>query len=229
MNQAKPLKILLVDDEADILEFLSYRLEKEGFQPIATDSGQEAIELARREKPDLAVLDIMMPEWSGVEVCQKLRALPEFNNGIVLFITAGSPGFAQQAMSQANADDYLLKPVSPQAFVAKLRAILHRKHRLPVELPNSILDTGSIMLNRHTHEFTSRSRSLRLEPLEFELAWILASPPRGVYSTASLLRKLAHATGQFNVSIKQLVQQLREKVGPQHIRLYRDGSYSWED
>jgi two-component system alkaline phosphatase synthesis response regulator PhoP len=227
MNQAKPLKILLVDDESDILEFLSYRLEKEGFQPLATDSGRQAVELAKREKPDLAVLDIMMPEWNGVEVCKRLRSLPEFNKGLVLFITAGSPGFARQAMTQADADDFLLKPVTPQAFVAKLRAILHRNHKLPIEQPDRILDLGHIMLNRDTLEFSSPTRSLKLEPREFELAWMLAAPPRRPYTAYTLASLLGYPASD-TASIKPLIHTLREKIGPQHIRLFRDGSYAFE-
>jgi two-component system alkaline phosphatase synthesis response regulator PhoP len=130
-------KILLVDDESDILEFLSYNLKKEGFQVSTAGNGIEAIEKAKKFHPHLIILDVMMPEMDGIETCEKIRSLPEFSDVLISFLTARGEDYSQIAGFEAGADDYINKPIKPKVFISRVNAILKRDGRISDESSNA--------------------------------------------------------------------------------------------
>ena len=120
-------KILLVDDEEDILEFLSYNLKKEGYHVFISDNGRSGLELAKKKIPDLILLDVMMPEMDGIEVCQKLREVSKLNETFIVFLTARSEEYSELSGFSAGADDYITKPIKPRLLISRIEAILRRK------------------------------------------------------------------------------------------------------
>ncbi|MCB0644452.1 MAG: response regulator transcription factor, partial [Phaeodactylibacter sp.] len=186
------LKILLVDDEQDILEFFGYNLSRQGFELCTASSGSEALDLAIREQPDLIVLDIMMPEPDGITICREIKANPNCEGCIILFLTAGSSQFAREAMQRAPADDFLLKPLRPKIFTTKVLSVLQRfgKYR-PATSESHLLDLRNLRLNRKTRECITEARLVQLREQEFEILWLLATQPGQVYSTYSIKKALS--------------------------------------
>lgn len=224
-----PVKILLVDDEQDILEFFGYNLSKEGFELATAPDGQHAIEIATRIRPDLIVLDIMMPNLDGIETCRQLKSIPACQDSIILFLTAGSARFAREAMLKAKADDFLLKPLRPKIFITKVFSVLHRFGKYPATTNEPfILEINGIRLNRRTHEFTDQTRFVQLKELEFELLWLLASHPNQTHSTFSLKKILQQTFPEPDIRIKKAILRLRDKIGEEYIKTIKGLGYRFE-
>ena len=222
------VKILLVDDEQDILEFFGYNLSKQGFQLSIASSGKEAIEIAAIEKPDLIVLDIMMPDTDGIETCQEIKANPECTECIILFLTAGSAQFARAAMRKAPADDFLLKPLRPKIFTTKIFSILQRFGKYsPRNNESFIIELQGLRLNRQTKECTTETRLLKLKDQEFEILWHLASQPGQVHSTQSL-KKILLNKGYEQLKVKKSIIRIREKFGTEIIKTIKGLGYKLE-
>ena len=122
------IKILLVDDEPDILEFLSYNLKKEGFDLLTANNGYDAINIVKKSKPDLIVLDIMMPEKDGIETCEDIRKIPGCENTLITFLTARGEDYSQIAGYNAGADDYITKPIKIKLLISKIKGIQTSLH-----------------------------------------------------------------------------------------------------
>jgi two-component system, OmpR family, alkaline phosphatase synthesis response regulator PhoP len=227
MENRKPLKIMLVDDEPDILDFLGYNLMKEGFQVITASGGLEAIKKAIRERPDLIILDIMMPECDGIRVCNRLKNSRRADDVAVVFLTAGSPQFARHAMEIARADDFLVKPVRPHEFIGRIRGLLYRFGKLKSEEP-IILESGDVVLNRLTKEIIIAGRTLQLKDSEFEILWLLASHRGKIFSTSDIRRELCIAEPADPEPIKRYIYRLQEKIGGQYIRMVTGLGYKFE-
>jgi two-component system alkaline phosphatase synthesis response regulator PhoP len=152
-------KILLVDDEPDVLEFLSYNLKKEGYHVLKARNGREGLLLARSENPQLVILDVMMPEMDGIETCREIRLLPGFSDTIVVFLTARGEDYSQIAGFEAGADDYITKPIKPKVLTSRVKALLRRyrskkSHDQPVNLPDLIIDREKYVVKKDGKEIS---------------------------------------------------------------------------
>jgi two-component system alkaline phosphatase synthesis response regulator PhoP len=175
------VKILIVDDEKDILEFVSYNLKKEGFSIITASNGLEGIEIATREKPNLILLDIMMPEMDGIEVCRSLRKSEEFNQTMITFLTARGEDFTQISALEAGGDDFIAKPIRPRVLVSRIKALLRRTERTE-ESKDFEMVLGDLVINKENFSVHLREKSIELAKKEFELLSLLASRPGKVFT-----------------------------------------------
>ncbi len=174
-KQNQQLKILIADDEADILEFACYNLIKEGYNVIAARDGQEAIEQAQLHRPQLILLDVMMPVLDGVATCQRLRALPDFRHTVIAFLTARSEEFAQLAGFEAGADDYISKPIRPKLFVSRVAALLRRVQPAPLDIAPTV-ELNHLVIHLQEYKIVNKlTRDEQMLPKkEFELLRLLA-------------------------------------------------------
>jgi two-component system alkaline phosphatase synthesis response regulator PhoP len=219
-------KVLLVDDEVDILELLKYNLEQEGMQVRTAQNGKEAIELARAERPDLIVLDIMMPGMDGVEVCAQLRRMPEFNNTLITFLTARGEDYSQIAGFDAGADDYITKPVRPKVFVSKVKALLKRSGDRPTE---NVLEANGVRVDQEKVMVYVEGRELQLPKKEFELLVLLMSRPGKVFKRDEIYARLwGNDLFVGDRTIDVHIRKLREKIGEERIGTVKGIGYKFD-
>ena len=171
----KDIKILLVDDEQDILEIVGYNLAQEGYQISTASNGKEAIQKAKKELPHLIIMDVMMPEMDGMEACENIRRIPELSQVIIAFLTARSEDYSQVAGFEAGADDYIAKPIKPKVLVSKVKALLRRLKE--VEQKGDVFVVGNIEINREEYKIIQDGKEIILPRKEFELFYLLASKP----------------------------------------------------
>ncbi|HEX2900128.1 MAG TPA: response regulator transcription factor [Bacteroidia bacterium] len=224
------IKILLVDDEEDILELLQYNLEKADFKVLRASNGEEAIEVAKREEPEMILLDIMMPRMDGVETCRRLRALPGGDRPFILFLTARSEEYSEIAGLEAGADDYVTKPIKPRLLLARLQAII-RRGRQPVgalEAVSNTLKIGELEINRDEYLVYRKGKPLSLPKKEFELLLFLASQPGKVFTRDILLEQVWGSDVQVvDRTIDVHVRKLREKIGKKWIKTIQGVGYKF--
>ncbi len=220
-------KVLLVDDEKDILELLRYNLEKEGIKVFTAPDGQEAVRIAKAEHPDLIVLDIMMPGMDGVEVCNRLRALPEFKNTLITFLTARGEDYSQIAGFDAGADDYMTKPVRPKVFVSKVKALLKRAGG--VKGDERIMEANGVTLDLEQVVVRKDGQELKLPKKEFELLALLMSKPGKVFKRDEIYSRI-WGDGLFvgDRTIDVHIRKLREKIGDDRIGTVKGIGYKFE-
>ena len=205
------IKILLVDDEPDTLEFINYNLEQEGFQTACASDGIEGIELAKNFQPDLILLDVMMPEMDGVEVCSELRKLPEFKQTIITFLTARHEDYSQIAGFDAGADDYISKPIKPRLLVSKINSLLRR---LQEENTNKNIEVGGIKIDLDQRLIFVQDKKLSLPKKEFNLLYLLMAKPGRVFTREEILHKVwGTETIVIDRTIDVHIRKLREKIG----------------
>lgn len=220
-------KILVVDDEPDILEILSYNLKREGYIVITASNGEEAIKLAKTEKPDLIVLDVMMPGMDGMETCDKIRNIPELSNVIIAFLTARSEDYSQIAGFEAGADDYITKPVKPKLFISRVKALLRRISR--EENNEKCLDFGDLRIDIEKYEVLKNNKKIVLPRKEFELLSLLASKPNKVFTREEILDMVWGSdvvVGGRTIDVH--VRKLREKLGDDIISTIKGVGYKFE-
>ena len=207
------VKILIVDDDADILEFVSYNLKKEGFQVVSANNGSEGIEMAAREKPDLILLDIMMPEMDGIEVCRALRKSEDFNQTMITFLTARGEDFTQISALEAGGDDFISKPIRPRVLVSRIKALLRRTER--AETSKDVeMNLGDLVINKENVSVHLKGESIELAKKEFELLSLLASRPGKVFTRDEIFHKIWGTDVIVgNRTIDVHIRKLREKTG----------------
>ena len=179
------LKILLVDDEVDILEFISYNLEKEGYTVYTAKNGLEAISIAEKKLPHLIILDVMMPEMDGIAACEELRKIPALKNTIIAFLTARGEDYSQIAGFEAGADDYITKPVRPKVLVSRVKALLKRTgDAAPVEVvrDQNTVNIGNLHIDKERYLIKIGNVEMILPRKEFELLSLLVSKPGKVFT-----------------------------------------------
>ncbi len=224
------IKILLVDDEEDILELLQYNLEKADFKVLRASNGEEALEIARKEEPDMILLDIMMPRMDGVETCRRLRAMPGGDRPHIIFLTARSEEYSEIAGLEAGADDYITKPIKPRLLLARLQAIIRRGRQsgpAPVEQSNT-LKVGELEINRDEYLVYRKGKPLSLPKKEFELLLFLASQPGKVFTRDILLEQVWGSDVQVvDRTIDVHVRKLREKIGKKWIKTIQGVGYKF--
>ncbi|MDX9696204.1 MAG: response regulator transcription factor [Bacteroidales bacterium] len=226
-------KILLVDDEPDILEFLSYNIEREGFEVHTAQNGKEAIEIARKVKPHLIILDVMMPEMDGVETCDAIRNDPVIKNTIVAFLTARSEDYSQIAGFEAGADDYIAKPVKPKVLISRIKALLKRYKidEKQSNLTNTRFESNSgIIIDREKYIVIKDKKELDLPKKEFELLALLFSKPDKVFTRDEIYSTVwgdSIIVGDRTIDVH--IRKLREKIGDEHIKTIKGVGYKFVD
>jgi len=224
------IKILIVDDEPDILEFLQYNLHKEGYIVITASDGEEGILLAEREKPHLIILDIMMPKMDGVEVCRQLRTKPEFDKTVIAFLTAREEDYSQIAALEVGGDDYITKPIRPRVLLSRIKALLRRNDRIDVqEDQTGITKMGDLIINAENVTVQKGDRIIELAKKEFELLTLLVSKPGKVFSREEIFNKVWGTDVIVgNRTIDVHIRKLREKIGEDYIKTIKGIGYKFE-
>lgn len=221
------IKILLVDDEPDILEIVGYHLNKENYQVFTASTGIEAVAMAEKKKPHLILLDIMMPEMDGIEACEKIRQLEGLENVIIAFFTARGEDYSQLAGFDAGADDYITKPVKPKVLVSKVKGLL-RRLKSQESKDESILSFEGIKINKDQYFVELEGREITLPRKEFELLCLLASTPNKVFNREVILKTV---WGQDVIvggrTIDVHVRKLREKIGEDFIKTIKGVGYKF--
>lgn len=222
-------KLLLVDDEPDILEFVSYNLQKEGYQVETAGSGVKAIEKAKKTTPHLILLDVMMPEMDGIETCDRLRALPDLNNTMIAFLTARGEDYSQVAGFDAGADDYITKPIKPKVLLSRIKALLRRQSNA-VETAGNKMEIGNLIIDQEQYLVTFEGNKLELPRKEFELLSLLASKPGKVFSREEIMDKVwGNEVIVGGRTIDVHIRKLREKIGSKLIKTVKGVGYKFEE
>jgi two-component system alkaline phosphatase synthesis response regulator PhoP len=221
-------KILIVDDEPDILELVEYNLKKEGYQVFSANNGHEGILMAKKVHPDLIILDVMMPKMDGIEACRLMRAIPEFKNTFMVFLTARSEEYSEIAGFNVGADDYIAKPIKPRALVSRINAILRRN--APEEiLSDNKLEIGDLVIDREAYLVFQGGKKVVLAKKEFELLYLLATKPGKVYTREAILKKIwEDAVVVTNRTIDVHIRKLREKLGENYVSTVKGVGYKFE-
>lgn len=223
----KDIKILLVDDEKDILEIVGYNLSQEGYQISTASNGKEAIIKAKKELPQLIILDVMMPEMDGIEACENIRKIPELQDTIITFLTARSEDYSQVAGFDAGADDYIAKPIKPKVLVSKVKALLRR---LKADTKStSTLTIGNIEINREEYKIINNGKEVILPRKEFELFYLLATKPGKVFTREEILDKVwGNEVVVGGRTIDVHIRKLREKMGDDFFKTIKGVGYKIE-
>jgi two-component system alkaline phosphatase synthesis response regulator PhoP len=220
LNQAK---ILLVDDDPDILELLEYNLAKENYQLAKAYDGKEALEIAQVFKPALIIMDVMMPIMDGIETARKIKLMPELKNTLILFLTARGEEFTEVAAFDAGAHDYIIKPIKPRALVSRINALLKREAS---EESQDIIEIGGLVINRTQYAATFEGRALILPKKEFELLSYLAKNPNKVFNRDELLEKVWGADVYVvERTVDVHIRKLREKIPEHYIKTLKGVGY----
>jgi len=226
----KDIKILLVDDEPDILEIVSYNLTSEGYHVITAENGVEAIEKAKRHKPHLIILDVMMPEMDGIEACEHLRATPEVSDTIIIaFLTARGEDYSQVAGFEAGADDYITKPIKPKVLISKVKSLL-RRLKQPEANNSDAVKIGDLIINREEYKITKKGKEIILPRKEFELLALLTTKPGKVYKREEILDKVwGNEVVVGGRTIDVHIRKLREKIGDKSFKTVKGVGYKFVD
>ncbi|HEY9195781.1 MAG TPA: response regulator transcription factor [Mucilaginibacter sp.] len=228
MSSTPKQKILIVDDEPDILELIEYNLKKEGYQVFLARNGQEAVAEAKKSLPDLIVLDIMMPKMDGIEACRIMRTMPEFKNTFMVFLTARSEEYSEIAGFNVGADDYIAKPIKPRALVSRINAIL-RRNAPSEETPDNKLEIGDLVIDREAYLVYQKGVKVVLAKKEFELLYLLASKPGKVYTREVILKNIwEDSVVVTNRTIDVHIRKLREKLGDDCVATVKGVGYKFE-
>lgn len=222
-------KILVVDDEQDIVDLISYNLNKEGYQVCTAVNGRQAIEVAKKENPDLIILDVMMPEMDGIESCRQMRALPEFKSTFIIFLTARSEEYSEIAGFNVGADDYIAKPIKPRALMSRINAILRRNNPEQTETPSHKLTISDLVIDREEFLVYKSGEKVVLARKEFELLFLLASKPNKVFTRNQILKAIwEDSVIVTNRTIDVHIRKLREKIGEDYVATVKGVGYKFE-
>ena len=224
--EVNDFKVLLVDDETDVLDFMKYNLEKEGFWVYTARDGVEAIQMAKKMNPHLIILDVMMPKMDGIETCRELRNLPEFKNTIITFLTARDEDYSQIAGFEVGADDYITKPIKPRVFISRIKALLRR---LESNESSSKLQVGDIEIDRERYIVIKSGQEISLPRKEFELMNLLVSKPGRVFKREEILSKVwGNDTIVGDRTIDVHIRKLREKIGDDYFKTIKGIGYKFD-
>ena len=208
----RDIKILLVDDDADIIEIVQYNLVQEGYQIFTASNGKEAIAVAKKELPHLIIMDVMMPVMDGMEACEQIRLLPELQNVIITFLSARNEDYSQLAGFEAGADDYIAKPIKPKILVSKVKGLLRRLK--DQKEGSETLNVAGLEINREEYKVIHEGRELVLPRKEFELLYLLASKPGKVFKREEILDSVwGNEVVVGGRTIDVHIRKLREKMG----------------
>ena len=227
MNPSE-IKILLVDDEPDILELVGFHLRKEGYTVFTASGGKEGVEIARREQPALIILDVMMPDMDGMETCEKIRQIPQLKDTLVTFLTALAEDYSMMAGFDAGADDYITKPVKPKVLVSKIKALLRRAGGQDVQAETS-LAAGDLVIDRDRYVVVNKGREIVLPRKEFELLSLLTSRPGRVFKRDEIMDTVwGNEVVVGGRTIDVHIRKLSEKIGEDYFKTIKGVGYKFE-
>lgn len=219
-------KILVADDEPDILEFLEYNLQKEGFKVFTANNGSDAIQLAEKENPDLILLDIMMPELDGIEVCRELRSRKQFTKTIIAFLTARNEDYSQIAGFDVGGDDYITKPIRPRVLVSRVKALLRRKDSESISI--DVLTYGELTIDTENIAVKMSGETINLAKKEYEVLVLLASKPAKVFTRQEIFNQVWGTdliVGERTIDVH--IRKIREKIGNNYIKTLKGIGYKF--
>jgi two-component system alkaline phosphatase synthesis response regulator PhoP len=219
-------KVLLVDDEQDVLDFMKYNLEKEGFWVYTASNGYDGIQLAQKVQPHLIVLDLMMPKMDGISTCKELRSMEEFKNTLITFLTARDEDYSQIAGFEVGADDYITKPIKPKVLVSRIKGLMRR---LESSQAPTILKVGDIQIDNERYSVTVGTEEMTLPRKEFELLSLLVSKPGRVFKREEILSRIwGSETIVGDRTIDVHIRKLREKIGEDYFKTIKGIGYKFE-
>ena len=220
----KGKKILLIDDEQDILEILSYNLEKEGYQVFTANNGNEGFVKAKEIIPDLILLDVMMPEKDGIETCQEMRQIKELQKTLIVFLSARSEEFSQLAGFDAGANDYIVKIIKPKVLISKVNALLQLTTQVPEQ--SKLIELGDLVIDKDNFKVTKNGEHFLLPKKEFDLLYLLATNTQKVFKREEILDKVWGndvIVGERTIDVH--IRRLREKLGDDSIQTLKGIGY----
>lgn len=221
------IKILLVDDEPDILEIVGYNLKSEGYQVFTAENGVEALKSAKKNIPHLILLDIMMPEMDGIEACEKIRKIKSLENVIIAFLTARGEDYSQLAGFEAGADDYITKPIKPKVLISKIKSLL-RRLKSENETSEENFKIGDIIIDRDEYIVYKANKKIELPRKEFELFSLLTSKPGKVFKREVILDTVwGNEVVVGGRTIDVHIRKLREKIGDDHFKTVKGVGYKF--
>ncbi|MFT7592565.1 MAG: two-component system alkaline phosphatase synthesis response regulator PhoP [bacterium] len=221
-------KILVVDDEVDIVELIRYNLEKEGYEVQSAYSGREAVLTAKSFEPDLIIMDVMMPELDGIEACREIRENEELNRSFIMFLTARSEEYSEIAGFDAGGDDYVIKPIKPRALISRVHSIMKRQNAQNESDTSVVLTNNNLIIDPNEHIVKLGEERLNLPRKEFDLLYLLASKPAKVFTREKILQKV-WGTDVFVVdrTIDVHIRKIREKIGDSKIETVKGVGYKF--
>lgn len=224
-KEPKNRTILIADDEPDILEIVSYNLESEGYDVITSKNGNEAISLAKEHKPDLIILDVMMSGKTGFEVCHTLRSNPDFQETIIIFLTALNDDSTEIKGLETGGDDYITKPISPGVLISRVNALFRRVSKDS----DGVLEIGDMQIDREKFIVTQKGEQVVLARKEFELLALLASKPSKVFLRNEILEKVWGTeviVGDRTIDVH--IRKIRQKIGDDCITTVKGVGYKFK-
>lgn len=222
------IKVLLVDDDPDILEFVEYNLRKEGFEVFVANNGEEAIGIAKKEIPSVILLDVMMPGMDGMETCEAIRELPGLEEVMIAFLTARGEDYSQIAGFDAGADDYITKPIKPRLLISRINALLRRTQPAEANKSNTI-EVANLVINREQYNVTIDGNEIVLPRKEFELLCLLAEKPGKVFNRDEIMDRVwGNEVVVGGRTIDVHIRKLREKIGEDNIKTIKGVGYKFD-
>ncbi|SIT12608.1 response regulator transcription factor [Belliella pelovolcani] len=227
MSEKQKVKVLVVDDEPDIIEILSYNLKKEGYEVETAEDGIKGVKLASKFQPDVILLDIMMPNQDGVETCRQIREIPELKNTFIIFLTARSEEYSEVAAFDVGADDYITKPIKPRALMSRIAALFRREAKKEQELTQ--IKIKDLTIDRTSYTIDKSGKTIILPKKEFELLYFLAKNPNMVFSRDELLQNIWGAdVFVLARTVDVHIRKVREKIGDDYITTVKGVGYKFE-
>ncbi len=217
--------ILLVDDDPDILQFLSYTLKKEGYKVYTANSGEEALKVVKDVQPALVILDVMMPDMDGIEVCQLIRDTHNILQPVITFLSSRNEDYSQIAGLSVGADDYIAKPIRPRLLVTKIKSLLRRKEPQTQDIPDQ---EQEIQIDRDRFVVLKSGEKIILPKKEFELLEVLVSKPGKVFTREQIMSLVwgnDAIVGERTIDVH--IRKLREKLGNTYIRTVKGVGYTF--
>jgi len=227
MSSKGGYKVLVVDDEEDILELLKYNLKKEGYDVKTASNGIKAVEIAKSFVPDLVILDIMMPHQDGVETCRQMREIPDLNESYILFLTARTEEYSEVAAFDIGADDYLSKPIKPRALMSRISALFRRKKEEKKD--KAVIKAGDLIIDKSSYTVLKNNIRITLPKKEFELLYFLAEYPNKVHTRDELLQNIWGSDVYVLArTVDVHIRKVREKIGEGYISTLKGVGYKFE-
>lgn len=227
MSDKSKIKVLVVDDEPDIVDLLTYNLKKEGYEVDSAEDGIKAVKIASKFSPDVILLDIMMPHQDGVETCRQLREIPELKNTFIIFLTARSEEYSEVAAFDVGADDYITKPIKPRALMSRIAALFRRESKKEQEYTQ--IKIKDLIIDRTSYTIDQSGKTITLPKKEFELLYFLAKNPNMVFSRDELLQNIWGAdVFVLARTVDVHIRKVREKIGENYITTVKGVGYKFE-
>ncbi len=225
---AKKPTILLVDDDPDIREFVTFNLAKEGYTVVTAKDGAEGVEAVKKHRPDLVLLDVMMPGMDGIEACEAIRTNPDIASTLIAFLSARGEDYSQVAGFDAGADDYITKPIRPKVLVSRVKALLRRNVKDSEPVGN--IERGDLLINLEKYQVFRDGNVVEMPRKEFELLHLLASKPGKVFSRDSIMDRVWGSevvVGGRTIDVH--IRKIREKIGDERIKTIKGVGYKFEE